>query len=121
MWFKWFKKKMPFIKPLKENDIANRPYHGGPVFNVIGAGVIDFGPNAFSRCKGVYGFAFGCSWGRYGYTGGVIGREEALRMANFIIEKCAEVTPEMKAQEQADKIAREKDMKEFARKLEGLD
>ena len=53
-------------------------------FDVIGAGQIELGNSPFCRCGGEIGFHFGVSWGKYGFTGGVLAKEEAKKLADFI-------------------------------------
>lgn len=64
-----------------KKDIENYEY-----FKVPGAGEIEISKYSNSEC-GVTGFTFGVSWGEHGYTGGVLGKKEALRLANFIKTK----------------------------------
>lgn len=54
-------------------------------FNVPGAGKIQISTSTTVRTGGVEGFAFGVEWGRYGYAGGVLSKEESVRLANFIL------------------------------------
>ena len=64
-------------------------------FDVPGAGKIELGDNCHSCTGRVVGFNFGVEWGRYGYAGGVLGRDEAKRMAEYILNKCNEVDESM--------------------------
>lgn len=64
-------------------------------FDVKGAGDIAISESCFHCCGGVVGFAFSVEWGQYGFVGGVIGRDEAKRMAEFILQKCSETTETM--------------------------
>lgn len=61
-------------------------------FEAPGAGHVELSKDCHCRCGGAVGFHIGVSWGQYGYTGGVIGRTEAIRMANFILKHCEGVT-----------------------------
>jgi hypothetical protein len=54
-------------------------------FKVYGAGNIAISKSSNYQCR-VNGFAFGVSWGRHQYAGGVLGKEEAIRLALFILE-----------------------------------
>lgn len=65
-------------------------------FDVPGAGKIRMSEDCHSACGYVVGFSFGVEWGRYGFCGGVIGRDEAKRMAEFILKKCSETQEPMK-------------------------
>lgn len=64
-------------------------------FDVPGGGKIRMSENGHSVCGKAVGFSFGVEWGRYGYCGGVLGRDEAKRMAEFIIQKCSEIQEPM--------------------------
>ena len=64
-------------------------------FDVHGAGTIEISDNCHVFCGGVVGFHFGVEWGRHGYAGGVLGRDEAKRMAEYILNKCSEVNESM--------------------------
>lgn len=55
-------------------------------FEVQGAGEIEISKSPFSKTGTAVGFSFGVSWGRHGFCGGVLGRDEARRLANFILE-----------------------------------
>lgn len=56
-------------------------------FKVRGAGNIAISKSSDYQC-GVIGFNFGVSWGRYQYTGGVLSKEDAKRLALFILDNC---------------------------------
>lgn len=70
----------------------------GQFFEVEGAGKLWFSPNAHALCANAVGFAIGVSWTNHPYIGGVIGRTEAKRLAEFILAKCAEC-PETEEEE----------------------
>jgi hypothetical protein len=76
-------------------------------FEVSGAGDICMSESCHDSTGQVIGFSFGVEWGRYGFFGGVIGRDEAKRMAEFILQKCAETTETM--QEERERILIERD------------
>jgi len=61
-------------------------------FKVAGAGDICMSERCNRLTGDVLGFSFGVEWGRYGFIGGVIGIDEAKRMSEFILQKCAETT-----------------------------
>lgn len=69
-------------------------------FNVAGAGSIYMSDDGWHTTGGEddphVGFSFGVEWGRHGFTGGVLGREEAKKMAEFILDRCSETTNKMK-------------------------
>lgn len=56
-------------------------------FNVEAAGEIEIGSGIHSMTGRAVGFHFGVSWGRYGYAGGILGRSEAKRLAEYILEQ----------------------------------
>lgn len=65
-------------------------------FNVVGAGILEFGKNGKSLCGDKAGFSLHVSWGKYGYAGGIISREDALILANHIIIECDKITESQK-------------------------
>ena len=54
-------------------------------FNVGGAGDICISESLNHKTANSYGFSFSVEWGRYGFIGGVIDKDEAKRMAEFIL------------------------------------
>lgn len=54
-------------------------------FDVPGAGKIQISRSTSVRTGSAEGFSFGVEWGRHGYAGGVLSREEAVRLSNFIL------------------------------------
>jgi hypothetical protein len=54
-------------------------------FDVPGAGKIQLSYSTSVRTGGVEGFSFGVEWGRHEYVGGVLSKEEGVRLANFIL------------------------------------
>lgn len=61
-------------------------------FEVTGAGDVRMSESCHHSTGQVVGFSFGVEWGKHGFTGGVIGRDEAKKMAEFILQKCSETT-----------------------------
>jgi len=55
------------------------------LFRVDGAGNISISNSPECRCGGKNGFAFDVSWGQYGYVGGVLSKEEAIKLAEHIL------------------------------------
>lgn len=55
-------------------------------FDVSGAGQLQFGVNPKAECGEAVGFTVGVSWGKHGFTGGVIDREDAKALADMIYE-----------------------------------
>ena len=55
-------------------------------FEVIGAGKIEISKFDGVQCGGKLGFSFGVEWGRHGYTGGLLSREEAIKLAEHILK-----------------------------------
>lgn len=60
--------------------------------DVVGAGTISISDSPYHGCGRVHGFSFGVSWGYYGLIGGVMSREEAMKLAHHILEKCKMVS-----------------------------
>lgn len=54
-------------------------------FDVPGAGKIQLSRSTSARTGGVEGFSFGVEWGQHGYAGGVLSKDEGVRLANFIL------------------------------------
>lgn len=78
------------IQPIRH--IQQSPCSDDIIFTVNGAGYVAIGSNAHNRCGQAIGFGFGVSWGQHGYVGGVIGREQAKRLAAHIIQACEGIT-----------------------------
>ena len=55
-------------------------------FDVIGAGKIQISKSAGWSCGGKKGFFIGVEWGRDGFCGGVISKEEAIKLAEHILK-----------------------------------
>lgn len=57
-------------------------------FEVQGAGFISFSTDPHAWTGNVVGFHVGASWSKYGLgSGGVMGRAEAKRLAEFILKQ----------------------------------
>lgn len=54
-------------------------------FEVPGAGKIQISIEPTWSTGAAKGFAFGVQWGKHGYTGGVIDKEEAIKLAKHIM------------------------------------
>ena len=54
-------------------------------FDVPGAGKIRLSLDTNCRTAGVDGFSFGVEWGQHGYAGGVLSKEESVKLAKFIL------------------------------------
>jgi hypothetical protein len=54
-------------------------------FTIPGAGEIRLSRSTSFTTGGVEGFTFGVEWGEYGYSGGVLSKEEGVKLANFIL------------------------------------
>ena len=55
-------------------------------FEVLGAGKIGISKSADHCCGGKEGFSIGVEWGKYGFAGGVISKEEAIKLADHILK-----------------------------------
>jgi len=60
-------------------------------FGVVGAGFIKINSVPLCSCGTRYGFSIGVSWGRFGYTPGVIPIAEAKKLAEHILAKIKEM------------------------------
>lgn len=60
-------------------------------FEIIGAGEIAISTDINHHCGNRAGFSFRASWAKYPYSGGVLPRMEAIRLAEFILEVCADL------------------------------
>lgn len=75
-------------KKHKETVMRHKSYRKDELyFNVPGAGEISISNHAHSSTGNVVGFSFGCTWGRHGLLGGVLGRDEAKRLSEFLISE----------------------------------
>jgi hypothetical protein len=93
----------------RKNDAKNyRKYNNIPskYFDVSGAGDICISESCHHHTGQVVGFSFGVEWSSNPFFGGVLGRDEAVKMAEFILEKCSEVKETM--QEEKEMIERER-------------
>lgn len=54
-------------------------------FNVNGAGKLRISDTDKWKCGGEYGFSIGVEWGRFGFAGGTMPKEEARKMAKHIL------------------------------------
>ena len=54
-------------------------------FRVNGAGKIQITDDCQYRCGGEEGFSFGVEWGKHGFAGGVLPKEEARKLAEHIL------------------------------------
>jgi len=55
-------------------------------FKVLNAGTLKISKTNDYTKDNITGFNIGVSWGKLGYAGGVISNEDALKLANHIIE-----------------------------------
>jgi len=55
-------------------------------FDVIGAGQIQISLSDKWSCGGKEGFSFGVEWGTHGIAGGVLAREDAIKLAEHILK-----------------------------------
>ena len=93
----------------KTNNFNYKKHNISPslYFDVPGAGDIRISESCHLSTGNVVGFSFGVEWGNNGYVGGVLGRDEAKRLAEFINAKCSE-TNETMSEERA-RISIERD------------
>lgn len=65
-------------------------------YEVIGAGKLRISTSCTWQCGNKQGFSFGVEWGRNGYAGGVISKDDAVMLARHIIRTVGleEVVPD---------------------------
>lgn len=56
---------------------------------VVGAGVLRVSKYDGCRCGGVIGYSIGVEWGSHGFAGGVMSREDAIKLALHILKTSA--------------------------------
>ncbi len=90
----WLFKKKEKISSFDKFDIEYKRKHGPEntpeglePFIVGGAGTLGVGKCVGGWSAGSYGFSIGVSWGQHGYSGGVLGINEAKRLAEHILEQ----------------------------------
>jgi hypothetical protein len=87
--FRWrLDKQMEYVK--NNRDTIKNEY-----FDVPGAGDIRLSESCHHSTGKVVGFGFGVEWSDTPFIGGVLGRDEAKRLATFIIERCDETKETM--------------------------
>lgn len=67
----------------EQSEIEGKTY-----FDVAGGGYIYLTNHAEYYCGNAEGFGIGVTWGRNGEAGGVIDKEDAIRLANHILLIC---------------------------------
>lgn len=72
---------------MKHKFIKDKVEEVDTLYEVVGAGRIKIGANAYSICGGRVGFSIGVSWSEHGIDcGGVLPRREAKKLADRIYE-----------------------------------
>ncbi len=101
----WLSRRFFYWKQKKHQRLirAFKMNFDGRYFDVPGAGLIAISEDCHRTTGKVAGFSFGVEWGVYGFCGGVLGRDEAKKLAEFILEKCSEVSETME-----EEVARNK-------------
>jgi hypothetical protein len=105
----WFSRRLARWKinnHNKDNSLFEANNEEGEFFNVAGAGKIFIG-EGLCYTGGAAGFDIGISWGRYGYTGGVLGLSEAKRLAEYLLNECSEYNKTEDELIEENKIQRE--------------
>ena len=100
-----------YIKPVSKSEYPR--CEDAVLFSVPGAGYVAISQNAHNLTGQTVGFSFEVSWGSHGYVGGVMGRTQAIRMAEFILKTCEGIT-ETELQEY---FRREKERSAYMAKL----
>lgn len=62
------------------------------LIEVVGGGYIRIAKDSNSQCGWVTGFSFGVSWGRHGFHGGVLSRQEAKLLSDIILIQLDKLT-----------------------------
>lgn len=71
---------------LKEQPVIMHSYTPNYLhFRVNGAGKIQITEDCQHLCGSEEGFSFGVEWGKYGFSGGVLPKDEAKRLAEHIL------------------------------------
>jgi hypothetical protein len=70
---------------MTEEEIKKFNEENYEYFDVPGAGKIQISKDPTWTTGGAKGFGFGVSWGGNGYTGGVLDKKEAVRLARHIL------------------------------------
>lgn len=93
--------------------IANAPVGSSLDLECPGAGILRIGTSAHLRCGGRMGFNIGVSWGRHGFTGGILPRREAEKLIKMLYEQLKDIT-----ESEEDEYARlEKEMDQYFKRL----
>jgi len=74
-----------FVSTKKQQDQLHNHTPNHLHFRVNGAGKIQITDDYKYSCGGEEGFSFGVEWGKHGFTGGVLPKEEAKRLAEHIL------------------------------------
>lgn len=73
----------------RNEEYLQNPPSDVEIIRVAGAGQISISKEIGHSTGGAFGFGFGVSWSRHGIQcGGVLGKDEAMRLALIIIEAC---------------------------------
>ncbi len=84
----WFSKRYSRIESQLRKErfqTHKRDSENSTYFHVHGAGDIEISNGAYSSCGGAKnGYSIGIEWGEYGFSGGVISRADAIKLANHI-------------------------------------
>ena len=71
---------------------TNNPMMKSHYFKASGGGDVVISNSFNHSCGDAVGFSFDVEWGRFGFCGAVLGRREAKRMAECILERLATET-----------------------------
>lgn len=98
--WRYARRKKDALNYRKYNDVPSK------YFDVPGAGDICISENCHHSTGKVVGFSFGVEWTSHPFSSGVLGRDEAVKMAEFILEKCSNVEETM--DEERERMKRER-------------
>lgn len=82
-------------------------------YPVSGAGELEFGKSCRGSTGQSIGFHIGVSWGRHGFAGGVLDRNDAKILAEKILLEISTVTPEEDAEARQKIVDRDKELAEY--------
>lgn len=63
---------------------TSTPANDAELFEVVGAGYLAIHPHTTARCGSAVGLSLDCSWGKWGYAGGVLDVSEVRRLRDSL-------------------------------------
>lgn len=56
-------------------------------YEIIGAGKLEVSKKSNYQCGGKEGFTVGVEWGKHGFAGGVLSKEDAMKLVEHILKE----------------------------------